>query len=265
MGAGNADLSPFRRVLDRVVDQVVEDLPDRFLVRHDQGLAAQAAGIERERQVLGLRSSPVPFEARFEHGDQAQRAMLEELLAGIEPGQAEHVQDQLVQPVRLLVDSLQEAAVDRLIVEGPVEQGFRVRLDRGERRLELVGRIGHEVLPHPFQPAEVGHVVKDEHGPRRRRSRQGSSSNREDSGLAPQRGLAKRKCQLALISVRVREPEGLLDGVLHLGTADQFRHQPPDRGGIEAEERIGAGVGEDQPPARVDRDDGLGHGPQHDA
>ena len=59
------------------------------------------------------------------------------------------------------------------------------------------------------------------------------------------------------------ELQGLLDGLLNLRAADQLGHQPPDRRGVEPEEGIGAGVGEEQPAAGVDRDHRLGHGPEH--
>ena len=101
--------------------------------------------------------------------------MLEELLARLEPGQAEQVQDQLVEPLDLLVDPFQEPAVDRVVGEGPVEEGLGIGLDRRQRGLELVRRVGDEVLPHPLEAAEVGDVVEDEHGPRGRAARAAAS------------------------------------------------------------------------------------------
>ena len=60
------------------------------------------------------------------------------------------------------------------------------------------------------------------------------------------------------------QPERLLDRVLHLGAADQLgRRAGPTEAGIEPEEGIGAGVGEEQPAAGVDGDHGLGHRPEH--
>ena len=191
--AGHADLSSQRRVLDRVVDQVVEDLPDRLLVGQDQSLSIQAAGIKGERQVLGFRPTPMPLKARLERGNQTQRSVLEELLARIESSQAEHVQDQLVQPVHLLVDPFQEAEVHRLVVEGPVDQCLRVRLDRGERGLELVGGVGDEILPHPLEPAKVSHVVEDQHGPRRGIPRQGKGVPRTERIRDGPRSAASRR------------------------------------------------------------------------
>ena len=191
----------------------------------------------------------------------------EELLARIESSQAEHVQDQLVQPVHLLVDPFQEAEVHRLVVEGPVDQCLRVRLDRGERGLELVGGVGDEILPHPLEPAKVSHVVEDQHGPRRGIPRQGkgSSAHGENSRRAAQRGFAEGERHLALVGIRVVEPQRLVDGALNLRTTDQLRHQPAYRRGIEAEQRIGAGVGKKQAPPRVHRDHRFGHRPEHDA
>ena len=155
--------------------------------------------------------------------------MLEELLARLEPGQAEHVQDQLVEPLDLLVDPFQEPAVDRLVVEGPVEQGLRVGLDRGQRGLELVRRVGDEVLPHPLEAAEVGDVVEDEHGPRRGLPGQGSAADRQDPRLAADGTSRPGERHLALVGIGMGEPERLLDRVLHLGAADQLGDEPADR------------------------------------
>ena len=51
--------------------------------------------------------------------------MLEDLLARLESSQAQEVEDQLVEPLDLLVDALEEPDVDRLVVEGPVERASR--------------------------------------------------------------------------------------------------------------------------------------------
>ena len=114
--------------------------------------------------------------------------MLEEFLAGLQPGEAEQVEDQLVQPVGLLVDPLQEPA---LTVSSWRAQSSRVSayaLIEASGRLQLVRGVGDEVLPHPFEPAEVGHVVEDEHGPGGRRAGQGRPSDREDPRLPAQGG-----------------------------------------------------------------------------
>ena len=49
-------------------------------------------------------------------------------------------------------------------LHGAVEQGFDEALDRGDRRLELVRDVGHEVAADVFQAAKVGHVVEHDHG-----------------------------------------------------------------------------------------------------
>ena len=139
------------------------------------------ARLERQAQVLGLGAAAVGLDARLQHRDQAKRPVVEDLLAPLEPGQAEQVEDQLVESLDLLVDSLEESDVDRLVVEGPIEQGLGVGLDRGQGRLELVGGVGDEVLPHPLEPAQLGHVVEDEHGPRRRTTGQGGAADGEGS------------------------------------------------------------------------------------
>ena len=164
--ASHARPSLPRGVLDGVVDQVVDDLADGLLVGEDHGLVVQPARVERRgSRFLVCGAAAVRLDARFQHRDQVQRSVVEDLLARLEPGQAEQVEDQLVEPLGLLVDSLEEPGVDRLVVEGPVQQGLGVGLDRGQRRLELVGGVGDEVLPHPLEPAQLGDVVEDETAP----------------------------------------------------------------------------------------------------
>ena len=160
----------------------------------------------------------------------------------------------------------EEPDVDRLVVQRPVEQGLGVCLDRGQRRLELVRGVGDEVLPHPLEPAELGDVVEDQHGPRRRRAGQGRCRAPTRYRSWPRSEPSRPgSVELALVSARGRQAERRLDGLLDLGAADQLGDQPADRGRVEPEEPVGAGVGEQQAAAGVDGDHRLGHRPQHDA
>ena len=59
---------------------------------------------------------------------------------------------------RRLMSGLQIVAQQRLGVTG----------DRGERGLELVRHVGHEVAPHRLEPPELGEIVQHQHGPARR-------------------------------------------------------------------------------------------------
>ena len=80
--------------------------------------------------------------------------------------------------------------------------------------------------------------------------------------MAARGRIAAGQGELAFVGVGTGQAEGRLDGVLDLGAADQLGDQPADRGRVEAEEPVGAGVGEQQAAARVDGDHGLGHRPQ---
>ena len=77
-----------------------------------------------------------------------------------------------MQPVGLLGDLLQEAAAVLGVVDGAVEQRLDAGLDDRQRRLQLVRDVGDELLPQPFQAAQLGGVVQHEHGAARRRARQ---------------------------------------------------------------------------------------------
>jgi hypothetical protein len=177
--------------------------------------------------------------------------------------QAEQVEDQLVEPVGLLLDPVQKTDVDVFIMERPVEQRLGVCLDRRQRGLQLVRDVRHEVLPHPLEPAELGDVVKDQHRTRRRSAGQERPVNRQHAGDRPQRPLAAFEDDLA--SVAIRPGEGGVDGFLDVGTADQLGHEPADGHHPQPEQPIRALVGEQQPPPRVDRDHPLGHAAENHA
>ncbi len=189
--------------------------------------------------------------------------MLENLLARLDSGQAQEVENQLVEPLGLLIDSLEEPGVDGLVVKGPVHEGFGIGLDGGEWRLELVGCVGDEVLPHPLEPAELGHVVEDEDGPRRRLARQGVAAHREKPVVAALGWIATGQGELSFVSGGNGQAKRRLDGILDLRAADQLRDQTADRGRVETKESVGAGVGEEQAAAEVDGDHGLGHRSQN--
>src|SRR5262245_48830817 len=137
-GTDDAHTPTFGRILDCVVNQVVEDLSNRLFVGEHECLPVKIPRLEREHQAFGLRTSFVPFETRLKYRDEAEGPVFKKLLAGVEAGEAEHVQDQLIQAIDLFVDSFEESAVDRFVSECPVEQCLSIRLDGRKGRLQLV-------------------------------------------------------------------------------------------------------------------------------
>ena len=78
------------------------------------------------------------LDARADHGGQRERPVLVDLLPRLDPSQAQEVEDELVEPVGLLLDLLEEPGVDIFVVQRPFEEGLGIRLDRGKRGLQLV-------------------------------------------------------------------------------------------------------------------------------
>ena len=81
--------------------------------------------------------------------------------------------------------------------------------------------------------AKLGHVVEDQHGARGRVAGQGRALHGEH---ALGRGLLGRAAiqHADLPAIRPRPRERRLDRLLHAGTADQLRDEPPDRRAVRA-------------------------------
>ena len=82
-GTIDAHRPAFGCVLDRVVDQVVDDLADGFLIREDQRFGLDVADLERQVQVLGFRAASVRLNTRFQNRDQVKRTVVEDFMAGL--------------------------------------------------------------------------------------------------------------------------------------------------------------------------------------
>ncbi len=80
-----------------------------MLRRRAGGDGDRPAGGGFQLQPLGLGSGPVPVQAIADGIGQRHGAHIQRRGAGLDPGQAEQVEDQVVQPVGLLVDLGQEA------------------------------------------------------------------------------------------------------------------------------------------------------------
>ena len=95
--------------------------------------------------------------------------MLERLLAGVEPRQAQQVAHQPLHAQRVAADDLEEPARLRRLVglDRAVEQRLDVAAHGGERRAQLVRDVGDEVAADAIGAAQVGDVVQDQHGPAR--------------------------------------------------------------------------------------------------
>ncbi len=166
-----------------------------------------------------------------------------------------------MEPVRLLVDLAEEVQVDRLVMQGAINECFRIRFDRRKRGLQLVGRIGDEVLTHPFEATQVRHVMEDEHRPRSRHAGQ-----RRAVDLQLQRRPAHpvgwgRDRDLGEVGLQAQQ--GHLDRLLHLRAPDSLGDQPAHRLRSQLEEAVRRVVCKEQAATGIDGDNPLGHPLEH--
>ena len=205
---------------------------------------------QRERLRLGPRL--VPLQAVGDRRVQRHRLELQPELARLDPGQAEQVQDQRVQPVRLCVDLRQERPRASGSSAAPSMQRLDGRLDDGQRRLQLVRDVGDEVLPEPLQPAQLGGVV--EHHDRPGGGRPGQPGDVDGQAAVG------RPLPVQLLAVRAGPAQRLLDDLLERPLAGHLPQLPADRRGRgELQQLGGPVVGEQHPLVGVERDHALDH------
>ena len=136
---GDVHRGASRRVLADVGQQVRHQLPQALLVtRHDHRAGRH---VDRDRSV-GLDGASIGHAVAGD-GGQIHRLRLERP-ALVEPGEQQHVVDQLAHAHRLTLDPAHGIGEPGALGDraGPVELG--VAPDRGERGAQLVGRIGDE-------------------------------------------------------------------------------------------------------------------------
>ena len=104
--------------------------------------------------------------------------VVERLLAGVEPREAQQIAHEPLHAQRVAADDLEEPAhLGRFRAPFPgwsvasIEQRFDVAAHGRERRAQLVRDVGDEVAADAIGAAQVGDVVHDEHGAAPRRVR----------------------------------------------------------------------------------------------
>ncbi len=137
-------LPPCGRELDRVREQVEDDLAEAPLVAFDQVNAGRQ--LEREPDAVLRRRLAHHHDAALERFAQRERGDLELDLAGLDLGQVEHVVDQRQQMVAGREDVVQVLlllGVD--VAEHPLPQHLREADDRVQRRPQLVRHVRKEL------------------------------------------------------------------------------------------------------------------------
>ena len=217
-----------------------------------------------EVEPLGLGPAPVGLDARLDHRRDRQRAVVEDLVARLQPGQAEQVEDQLVEPVGLLLDPVEEPDVDVLVVQGPVEQGLGVRLDRGQRASSARARRWRR-SPAASAPGGGARSRRGRPGPPPRATgRAGSSRGRPgpggSTGAGPRGRAGRSRPGTSPGPASVASTASWICGLrISSGTSR------PTACGPEPEQPVGALVGEQEPAPGVDGDHALGHPAQDHA
>src|SRR5262245_59265639 len=245
------------RVLDRVVDQVVEHLRHGLLVAaHPQGALAAP---DLEAQALRRQGWLAQAQHAVEHLAPVDRRALDRELARLDARQAEEVGHQVGQPLHVGVDALKELDVVALVVQRAREQRLDEALDRGQRGLQLVRDVGDEVAPDALQAPQLRDVVQHDDEAALAAALEGAGVDLEDALLpAPEEVDLER----LLAARRARAPEQ----VLELLDRREVPQAPAHGGGRDdLEQRARGLVDEGHAVLLVHRHDALDHARQHGA
>ena len=149
------DRRPRRGVLDRVLDEVVEDDRDVLARRVDPGAAAAVPEVQVD-VVLGSDGDPA-LERGLARGGEGERRDRGRPLALAR--EREQVRHGAREALGLALARL-EVAAERVVL-GLQARGLEPQAQAGERRAELVGGVGDEVALRGHRAAQaVGHVVE---------------------------------------------------------------------------------------------------------
>ena len=153
--------APGPRVLERVRDEVPEDLDEPVAVAHD---LRQGGQVLLEGEPAAIRLDPEGGGHVAEDGHEVDELPAELHPARLDLGDVQEIVDQRAQPVGALGRDLEEALLEighrpRLALEDELD----VAPERGQRGSELVRDRGDELVLHPLDRLPVGHVAHDHH------------------------------------------------------------------------------------------------------
>ncbi len=239
-GGGDGDVPAVGRVADGVVEHVEQRLARRLWVG-DQRRAAHRAG-ERQPRRVGPRLERAPD--LFDQRRQRYALRARRPGARLDAREVEQVVHQLLHAPRVGQHLRHEIAayLRRHVLAG---EGLRVAANHGERRLQLVRHVGHEVPPDRLEPPQPGDVVQDQHG-----AAPGERMGGEQHAALVHLDLEDRGFPAG---------QGALDHVVGGAVAEQLQGRRRHRVGREVEQAARCGVEHGHGPHAVERDDALGH------
>ena len=150
------DRSPRIVVLDRVVDQVGDDLPKALRVAEHGGEGVEAR--DGQAHVPGPGHRVQRFHDFAHQGLQRERGHLHLQFPRLDAGDFSKVPREVRQAVCVPQNLVEKRPVDRSVVDGAVEQGFGEAPDGEDGGLELVGYVAEELLPVILHLPQVPHL-----------------------------------------------------------------------------------------------------------
>src|SRR6266478_4457361 len=173
------DLAAGRGVLDRIVEQILQNFGETPAVRRD--IRQPVLQIHGNAKVFFGGGTLSGFNAAFHKMRDAQALNLELKPVRIHFGKPEQIVGKAGKPARMLENDLQKADAILRVVNGTGKERFREALDGGEGSLQFVGDIGDEIATDAFELAQFGDVVQNDDGAGGLRGGDGSDGDGEES------------------------------------------------------------------------------------
>ena len=230
--------------LDRVVDEVDEDLAEARLVGADRREPGRDVDHQRDRVALG--EQPQPLDGALREPAEIDVVRQRQLAAALDPGEVEELADHLDEVPGLDLDLRDPLAHPRRHVArgGLARQRLGEQAHRRQRRPELVAQVVDELGPDLLEAAQLRGVLEDDEDGRwigaMRAHHEDPRLAVADPELAAGRA-ADRDAVDQLLRLRVEER-------LHDRAADEVP-------GLRAQQRVGALVGALDPAVGVEVQD----------
>ena len=156
---GNLDRRALAGVLDRVVEEVVDDLVEPFRVGPDRPQAGRRAQLQLQASLV--RSRPDDLQLLLQERPQVDVGRVDRHLPGLDAGQVEQLLRHPEHPLRLLVDDLGRPGPLLGRLQAAIHEGLAEADQARQGRLELVRDVGQEVsLQGPGALNRLRHPVE---------------------------------------------------------------------------------------------------------